>query len=213
MVDEVKGKTTDAPYEKSRLVIQAFLDKDKKTILTQSPTVQRCSQRLLLALAPSLRGRGARLFLRDITQAYIQSTTMLARRILARPPKEIMKFLPVGTLMEVLRPLYGIAKAGLHWWNTYWKHLCEKLSMEPSTYDPCLLITNDPEAFGIMVVQTDDTLACGVDKFVAREESGLNEAELIAKPIERLTPMAPLLFNGTKVIEDENETSCYGAST
>jgi hypothetical protein len=38
-VDEVKGKETVTPYEKSRLVIQAFNDKGKKHILTQSPTI------------------------------------------------------------------------------------------------------------------------------------------------------------------------------
>ena len=54
LVDEVKGKETTTPYEKSRLVIQAFNDQGKKTILTQSPTIQRVSQRIAIALAPSL---------------------------------------------------------------------------------------------------------------------------------------------------------------
>jgi len=35
----VKGKTTDQPYEKSRLVIQGYADDGKKIILTQSPTI------------------------------------------------------------------------------------------------------------------------------------------------------------------------------
>ncbi|KAI0991058.1 hypothetical protein K3495_g17129, partial [Podosphaera aphanis] len=38
MVNEVKGKETDTPYEKSRLVIQAYNDEGKEIILTQSPT-------------------------------------------------------------------------------------------------------------------------------------------------------------------------------
>lgn len=44
-VDEIKGKGTKQPYEKSRLVVQAYNDEGKHDILTQSPTIQRCSQR------------------------------------------------------------------------------------------------------------------------------------------------------------------------
>lgn len=73
IVNKVKGKTTQ-PYEKSRLVIQGYADDGKDAILTQSPTIQRASQRLILALAPSLMTTGYILWLRDITQAYVQST-------------------------------------------------------------------------------------------------------------------------------------------
>lgn len=93
MVNEVKGKKTATPYEKSLLVIQAYNEDGKKEILTQSPTIQRISQRLTLSIAPSLFGR-ANLYLRDITQAYVQSKIMLNRTILAHPPKEIMAKLP-----------------------------------------------------------------------------------------------------------------------
>ena len=67
MVREVKGKNTK-PYEKSRLVVQDFNDNEKKEILTQSPTIQRSGQRLLLAVAPSVIAKGMSLELRDITQ-------------------------------------------------------------------------------------------------------------------------------------------------
>ncbi|KJZ70368.1 hypothetical protein HIM_10259 [Hirsutella minnesotensis 3608] len=83
MVREVKGLgPTTRPYEKSRLVIQGYNDRDKEYILTQSPTVQRAAQRLLLSIAPSLAGE-ASVFLRDITQAYIQSKTPLNRIIVS----------------------------------------------------------------------------------------------------------------------------------
>jgi hypothetical protein len=44
LVNEVKGKATGTPYEKSRLVIQAYNDEGKELILTQLPTIQRASQ-------------------------------------------------------------------------------------------------------------------------------------------------------------------------
>jgi hypothetical protein len=40
LVNEVKGKATSAPYEKSQLVIQAYNDKGKELILMQSLTIQ-----------------------------------------------------------------------------------------------------------------------------------------------------------------------------
>jgi hypothetical protein len=68
-VNEVKGKATPTPFEKSRLVIQAFQDAGKALILTQSPTIQRAAQRLLISIAASLfklSRRRIRLLLRDI---------------------------------------------------------------------------------------------------------------------------------------------------
>ena len=38
---------------KSCLVVQGYGDEEKKSLLTQSPTIQRCTQRLILALAPT----------------------------------------------------------------------------------------------------------------------------------------------------------------
>ena len=79
-VDEIKHPGTDRAYEKSRLVIQAYNDPGKELILTQSPTVQRASQRLILALAMTLKNdkkEPLSLYLRDISQAYVQSQTRL----------------------------------------------------------------------------------------------------------------------------------------
>jgi hypothetical protein len=39
LVNEVKGKAISTPFEKSRLVIQAYNDEGKEVILTQSPTI------------------------------------------------------------------------------------------------------------------------------------------------------------------------------
>jgi len=68
-VNEVKNPGTDKAYEKSHLVIQAYNDWGKDLILTQSPTVQRVSQRIVLALAATLKNdkeKPLSLYLRDI---------------------------------------------------------------------------------------------------------------------------------------------------
>ena len=197
IVNEVKGKTTDKPYEKSRLVIQGYGDEEKQHILTQSPTIQRASQRLVLALAPSLLKRGLVLWLRDITQAYVQSSSELARTVLARLPTQIRDNYPDGTVMRVIKPLYGIAEAGTHWWATYHNHHLKKLQMVTSTYDPCLLISSvENDQFGLIGMQTDDTIGLTTATFSQREEEKLVEAAFKAKPKEVLEVDKPLIFNG-----------------
>lgn len=65
--------------------------------------------------------------------------------------------------------------------------------MEPSTYDPCLLISKDKDVFGIVAMQTDNTLTLGEDRFSEFEEAELN---FTAKLQEKLTIDNPLSFNG-----------------
>jgi len=204
LVNEVKGQTT-TPYEKSRLVIQAYNDQGKEEILTQSPTIQRVSQRLIIALAPSLFHQGIKLFSRDITQAYVQSTTKLNRTILAKIPKELRNSFPEGTIMLVRKPLYGIPEAGTHWWATYNEHHKEKLGMEHSSYDPCLLISTDRTAFGLVGMQTDDTLILGSTKFKDQENRELKKAKFLAKPVDDLSDEEPLVFNGC-ILKSQNES-------
>ena len=68
--------------------------------------------------------------------------------------------------------------------------------MTMSTYNPCLLITTLKEIFGVMGMQTDDTIILANEKFLALKEDELQKAKLIAKPKEKLTPKKPLIFNG-----------------
>jgi len=79
------------------------------------------------------------LALRDISQAYIQSDSTLEREFLVHLPKELKERYPGGTLLRIMKPLYGIAEAGLHWYVTYQKHHREKLLMQDAAHDPCLL--------------------------------------------------------------------------
>ena len=196
MVREVKGKTM-VPYEKSRLVVQGYNDEGKHEILTQSPTIQRASQRLILALAPALLNEGMLVELRDITQAYPQAQTELFRTILAHLPKELVTKYPEGTIIRVIKPLYGIAEAGVHWFATYQGHHCKELDMTTSTYDPCLLITNGgKETFGLVGLQTDDTLAIGTSAFSSTEDTALQKANFRAKTKDRLSEEKSLEFNG-----------------
>jgi hypothetical protein len=102
--------------------------------------------------------------------------------------------------MRVIKPLYGIAEAGVHWWATYHRHHREQLKMRMSTFDPCLLVTEGPaESFGLVGMQTDDTLVLGTPAFSAREEKKIQKAKIVCKPKTTLTPTSPIDYNGTRL--------------
>ena len=194
-VDEIKNPGTDKAYEKSRLVIQAYNDQKKDLVLTKSPTVQRVSQKIILALVATLKGdkeKPLSLYLRDISQAYVQLRTPLVRDFYARLPPKLG--LPAETILKVVCPLYGVPEAGNHWFQTYHKHHRKQLQMEQSTYDPCLLHTNS-NGFAVTPLQTDDTLLLADEKFAAREMK-LRKAGFLAKQREKLTKTNPIKFNG-----------------
>jgi hypothetical protein len=186
-VDDIKYNNGQ-PYEKSRLVVQAHNDAGKKEVLTQSPTIQRVSQRIILCFAVVLNRD---LYLRDISQAYVQSETNLNRKFFVKPPKEIN--LGDTIALEVLRPLYGVPEAGTHWYKTYHKHHIEKLNLQTSSYDHCLLYNKE----AIVGLQTDDTLFAATNAYAIQEEEQLRAAKYLAKPVEKLS--SSLQFNGGKI--------------
>jgi hypothetical protein len=96
--------------------------------------------------------------------------------------------------MIIIKPLYGIAEIEAYWWSTYFKHYCEKLKMEFSIYNPCLLVTLlESECFGVIGMQTDDILGFGDEAFITKKSKKLVFA---AKEKQFFTSDNALLFNG-----------------
>ena len=203
-VDEIKYAGTDKAYKKSRLVVQAYNDQEKDLVLTQSPTIQRVSQRLIVCLAAMFQDNNIKLYLRDVTQAYVQSTSNLNREFYIRPPLELISLLGSSSdcVVKVMKPLYGVPKAGNHWFATYYTHHKEKLGMIESTYDPCLLYSSS--SFGIVGMQTDNTLILADNNFASTEEDAIRSAKIMTKDKEHLTPAHPPKFNGTQIKLDLN---------
>ena len=193
-VDEIKNIGTIDAYEKSRLIMQAYNDDDKAEMLTQTPTIQRMSQRLILALTVNMSHLN--LFLRDISQVYVQSIISLARKFFIRPSIELG--LREGTILKIIKPLYEVSEAGTHWFNTYHRHHTEKLAMQQSTYDSCLLYTNK-KGFGVVGLQIDDTLILRDKTFANVEHFHFHETKLLAKEKKKLISQHPIKFNGAHI--------------
>ena len=73
----------------------------------------------------------AELYLRDISQVYIQSTMTLNRDFYIKPPQELANEFGLwkDSILKVIKPLYGIPEAGNHWFKTYHLHYIEKLQI------------------------------------------------------------------------------------
>lgn len=201
-VDTIKNEGKPEAFAKSRLVVQAFNDKDHG-LLTYAPTVQRMSQRLLLCLCAM--DDQLQFFTRDVSQAYVQAETSTQRQIFVRPPASLN--FPSETLLQVQKPLYGIPEAGLHWFRTYHNHHKFQLYLQPAAHDQCFLYTkrgmaslslaDQSTARGYTCLQTDDTASGGNSQFVALE-SKMSSRFASKSPI-LLKEGSHVLFNGARV--------------
>ncbi|KAI1001842.1 hypothetical protein K3495_g6358 [Podosphaera aphanis] len=138
------------------------------------------------------------LYLRDISQAYVQSNTKLNRDFFIRPPPKLKVGLGLeeNALLKVVKLLYGVPEAGNHWFRTFHNHHTKEIFMTQSTFDSCLLYCHKPGLLGIIGLQTDDTLFLANDCFTNDEQTKLKEAQFPAKEHEKLTADHQLGFNG-----------------
>ena len=73
-----------------------------------------------------------------------------------------------------------------------------------STYDPCFLISTTEDSFGIVKIQTDDTIILSDDRFAAIKEDKLVKAKFLVKLKEKLTSDTPLIFNDCVLTQKGN---------
>jgi len=124
----------------------------------------------------------------------------MRKRISREGCRELRKRYPEGTILHVVKPLYGLAESGAHWFETYSRHHRDKLQMDCSPFDSCLLITKSGTDFGITGIQTDDTLTIGTDGFIAKEDVELQKAGYKAKPQIVMHNGDTDDFNGCRIV-------------
>ncbi|KAJ5783463.1 uncharacterized protein N7518_009140 [Penicillium psychrosexuale] len=123
--------------------------------------------------------------------------------VLAYLPDVLVDQYPAGTILRVVKPLYGIAESGVRWFATYQRHHVNNVNMSPCTYDPCLLIANgEKDEFGMVGMQTDDTLILGTKMFLAKEEEEIQRAKFRTKLTVTLSPETSFEFNGCRLSQE-----------
>lgn len=174
LFDPIRNEGISSAFTEFRLVIMGLID-EKYGLLTSAPTVQRASQHLLLSMFGTTIDFV--IFLRDISLAYTESTSQMTRIISVRPPRVLN--MPPNTLVKVVRPLYGLPEAGIHWFVIYYDHYCKSLSMIPAVHDHWLLYTpscfsknhiSSQEARVVTCLQTDDSLHMGNSTLIDQEQ-------------------------------------------
>jgi hypothetical protein len=77
----------------------------------------------------------------------------------------------------------------------YSKYYKEKLLIDISIYNPCLLITSTNSVFGVVGIQTNDIIILGDKRFLTQEKQELVQANYTTKPKKKLIAATPFLFN------------------
>lgn len=170
-VDTLKTNEDGSTKEISRLVAQNYREIFSREIPTKSPTISRFGQRLALCIAAMYPTHIP--YVRDITQAYIQSKDNLLRQVYLRPPEEMN--LSEDAILLAVKPLYGIPESGLYWFITYRDHHVKKLNMKQCKADNCLLYNHEKDSSekifpNITILQVDDSFGCGSQTFLQDEE-------------------------------------------
>lgn len=108
-------------------------------------------------------------FTSDITQDYLQIQTDLERDVYFMAPSEIN--LACGTVLKVVKPLYGIPESGLHWYLTYPDRHTERLNMQGATIEPCVMMKHhDGKQFGAVILQFEDISGIGTETILSEED-------------------------------------------
>lgn len=123
-INEIQHRTIVQAYEKSGLVVQSYNNCKKSDLLTQASIIQQRCQRLILALTASTNYN---LYFQDISQAYVQLTTLLNCKFFCRSPSKLG--LNRNSFFYIIKLLYKVYEVGAHWYNTYYKHHLEKISI------------------------------------------------------------------------------------
>jgi hypothetical protein len=79
--------------------------------------------------------------------------------------------------------------------------------MAISIYDLYLLVITTEDGFGIVGIQTDDTIILVDEHFSTLKENELLNAKFIAKSKEKLIPDSLLIFNRYILVQDGNTMS------
>ena len=149
---------------KARLVLQGFSDPDllQGALDTSSPTLSRTSRQVLLAISQINHWQR---WTADVSTAFLQGDPQ-ERVLWAKIPRDACNLIGVapGTLMELIKPIYGQADAPRQWFMVARRRL-EGLGFRAHPLDQCLYTYYDSNKALISMVglHVDDLLGCGKD--------------------------------------------------
>ena len=147
---------------KHRFVIGSNPDRCKGLMVLNQQTLQRASTRLMLVFVSIF---GFEVWIRDVRQAYLQSTEPLSRAIIIN--RLFLDFLlDLEQCLQLLKPLYGLFESGDLRHPTLDRHHPQGLRMSPLDTDPSLYhLMIDGTLAGFSGAYVDDILRCRTKEF------------------------------------------------
>lgn len=148
--------TEKGPEIRARLTARGFQEEDD--FPKDSPTMQKSSLRLLLALAAA---KGWDIQTSDIKSAFLQGSK-LEREVYVKPPKEADD---KGKLWRLLKCLYGLKDASRQWYVKVVKCL-KSVGFKKSRFDAGLFyLIKDGQLIALIGLHVDDFLHVGNSEF------------------------------------------------
>lgn len=157
----IKNKRTDRELFKARYVFQGHLDKETDTLVHNASTVSQQAVRLLISMDTIF---GFQIWSEYMTQAYLQGAEKILRKVYIKGKPEFQ--LDADELLEILRPLYGLADSGDFWQYTFRRHMKKNLCMTTTACDLSLHFKRVQRTLqGIIATNVDDNFSAGQNSF------------------------------------------------
>jgi len=145
---------------KARLVVRGDQDFAEGDIPCDSPTVDRSTVKLMLAIAANENWRLRSI---DISAAFLQGRD-IDRIVHVQPPPEFKK---PGTVWRLNKGLYGLKEAARLWYDELVERL-QRSGGQKLTGDSACIVFHDHQKklIGFVIIHVDDIIISGTQKFV-----------------------------------------------
>lgn len=154
---------------KARFVLGGHRDRDKRRMLHSATALSQTSMRLLLAVASIF---GLDVWTTDVAQAYLQSASLLQRRIFTRP--HVLELGPKEYL-QLLLPLYGLAESGDYWFESLTRFTVDHCRFTQSACDLALFFRREGKKLvGMSGHYVDDLLRAAPSAYRQQMEDELS---------------------------------------
>eukprot|EP00435_Cladocopium_sp_Y103_P063185 s737_g24.t1 len=132
---------------KARWCVKGFLDPDILDLDTASPTLSAEGFSIAAQVITSMRWK---LRIADIEAAFLRGDDMSRKtgKVLVKVPKDGIPNMPHGAVIELVKPVYGLADAPKLWWQSLTRVLRDALSVSVRGEEVCdaqLVREVDPE--------------------------------------------------------------------
>ena len=159
---------------RARLVARGY--EELEEVRSDSPTVDKCNMRLLLAICQS---EGWTLKTSDVKSAFLQGQN-LDRDVVIKPPRDAG--VPKGKLWKLKVALYGLNDASLQFYIKC-RGVLIQLGCVQASMDPAFFYKRNKERklIGCICLHVDDFLHCGTTEFETSVTDELSKIFMMGK--------------------------------